>query len=131
MWLPIAMAINTPEELLNRVTECINSKDLDGFGSLYESQASFIDESGENINGAENIREKMKDYMNMNGKLESTVRKIIPAGNIVLAYSDWTFKATAADGTPINLGGIAIDVLRKQSDNSWLIVIDNPWGLKN
>ena len=131
MWLPIAMAINTPEELLNRVTECINSKDLDGFGSLYESQASFIDESGENINGAENIREKMKDYMNMNGKLESTVRKIIPAGNIVLAYSDWTFKASAPDGTPINLGGIAIDVLRKQSDNSWLIVIDNPWGLKN
>lgn len=131
MWLPIAMAINTPEELLNRVTECINSKDLDGFGSLYESQASFIDESGENINGAENIREKMKDYMNMNGKLESTVRKIIPAGNIVLAYSDWTFKASAPDGNPINLGGIAIDVLRKQSDNSWLIVIDNPWGLKN
>ncbi len=131
MWLPIAMAINTPEELLYQATECINSKDLDGFGSLYESQASFIDESEENINGAENIREKMKDYMNMNGKLESTVRKIIPAGNIVLAYSDWTFKASAPDATPVNLGGIAIDVLRKQSDNSWLIVIDNPLGLKN
>ena len=78
MWLPIAMAINTPEELLNRVTECINSKDLDGFGSLYESQASFIDESGENINGAENIREKMKDYMNMNGKLEKYCEKNYP-----------------------------------------------------
>ncbi|WP_458743243.1 YybH family protein [Candidatus Nitrosocosmicus sp. T] len=125
------MAINTPEELLNLVTEYLNSKDLDSLVSLYESEASFIDESGENINGIEKIREKMKGFMDMNGKLESTIRKIIPAGNIVLAYSDWTFKASAPDGTPINLGGTAIDVLRKQSDNSWLVVIDNPWGIRN
>ncbi len=125
------MAINTPEELLNLVTEYINGKDLDSLVSLYEPEASFIDESGENISGIEKIQEKMKGFMDMNGKLESTVRKIIPAGNIVLAYSDWTFKASGPDGTPINLGGTAIDVLRKQSDNSWLAVIDNPWGIKN
>ena len=125
------MAINTPEELLNRVTECMNSKDLDTFVSLYEPEGSFIDESGENINGHEKIREKIKGFMDMNGKLENTIRKIIPAGNIVLSYSDWTFKASGSNGTPINLSGTAIDVLKKQSDNSWLIVIDNPWGIKN
>ncbi|HKU83161.1 MAG TPA: nuclear transport factor 2 family protein [Candidatus Nitrosocosmicus sp.] len=125
------MAINTPEELLNRVTESINNKDLDSFILLYEPEASFIDESGENINGTEKIREKIKGYMDMNGKLESTIRKIIPAGNIVLAYSDWTFKASGPDGNSVNLGGTAIDVLRKQSDNSWLVIIDNPWGIKN
>lgn len=125
------MAINTPEELLNRVTECMNSKDLDTFVSLYEPDGSFIDESGENINGHEKIREKIKGFMDMNGKLENTIRKIIPAGNIVLAYSDWTFKASGSNGTSINLSGTAIDVLKKQSDNSWLIVIDNPWGIKN
>ena len=64
----------------------------------------------------------------MNGKLENTVRRIIPAGNVVLAYSDWTFKASGPDGSPVNLSGTAIDVLRKKSDDSWLIVIDNPWG---
>ncbi len=125
------MAINTPEELLNQVTKSINNKDLDSFVSLYEPEASFIDESGENINGTEKIREKMKGYMNMNGKLESNVTKIISAGNVVLAYSDWTLKASGPDGTPLNLSGTAIDVLRKQSDNSWLVVIDNPWGIKN
>ena len=125
------MAINTPKELLDLVTEYINKKDMDAFLSLYEQEASFIDESGENINGIEKIREKIKEYMNMNGKLESTVSKIIPAGNIVLAYSDWTFKASGPDGSPVNLGGTAIDVLRKQSDNTWLVVIDNPWGIKN
>jgi ketosteroid isomerase-like protein len=126
----ITMAINTPQELLDLVTEYINKKDIDAFVSLYEPNASFIDESGENINGTEKIREKIKGYMSMNGKLESTVTKIIPAGDIVLAYSNWAFKASGPDGSPVNLGGTAIDVLRKQSDNSWLVVIDNPWGIK-
>ena len=124
------MAIKTPEELLNQVTECMNNKDLDAFVLLYEPEASFIDVSGENFNGTEKIREKIKEFMDMNGKLESTVRRIIPAGNIILAYSDWTFEASGPDGTPVNLSGTAIDVLRKQLDNSWLIVIDNPWGIK-
>ena len=122
------MTINTPEELLNRVTECMNNKDLNAFVSLYEPEGSFIDESGENFNGTERIREKIKGYMDMNGKLENTIRRIIPAGNVVLAYSDWTFKASGPDGSPVTLSGTAIDVLRKQSDDSWLIVIDNPWG---
>jgi len=122
------MTINTPEELLNRVTECMNNKDLNAFVSLYELEGSFIDESGENFNGTERIREKIKGYMDMNGKLENTIRRIIPAGNVVLAYSDWTFKASGPDGSPVNLNGTSIDVLRKQSDDSWLIVIDNPWG---
>jgi uncharacterized protein (TIGR02246 family) len=125
------MAINTPEELLNRVAECMNNKDLDAFVSLYEPEGSFIDETGSNFNGSERIREKIKGYMDINGKLENNVRRIIPAGNIVLVYSNWTFKASGPDGSPVNLGGTAIDVLRKQSDNSWLIVIDNPWGIKN
>jgi uncharacterized protein (TIGR02246 family) len=125
------MAINTPEELLNRVAECMNSKDLDAFVSLYEPEGSFIDESGENFNGTERIRGKIKGFMDMNGKLENTVRRIIPAGDITLAYSNWTFKASDPDGSPVNLSGTAIDVLRKQSDDSWLIVIDNPWGIKN
>jgi uncharacterized protein (TIGR02246 family) len=126
----ITMAINSPEELLDRVTESINNKDLNSFASLYEPEASFIDESGENINGREKMREKMKEYMAMNGKLESSITKIVPAGNIALAYSNWTFKASGPDGAPVSLAGTAIDVLRKQSDNSWLIVINNPWGLK-
>jgi len=70
------MAINTPEELLNRVTECMNNKDLDTFVSLYEPEGSFIDESGENINGHEKIREKIKGFMDMNGKLEVLLEKL-------------------------------------------------------
>jgi hypothetical protein len=49
--------------------------------------------------------------MDVNGKLENTVRRIIPAGNVVLAYSDWMFKTSGPNESPINLGATAIDVL--------------------
>ena len=121
---------NSPEELLNQVTALINQKDLGSIVELYEPEASFIDQSGENINGRENIRKKLKGFLEMNGKLESVVKKIFPAGNIVLAYSDWTFNALGPDDTSIKLGGTALDVIRRQSDDTWLVVIDNPWGIE-
>jgi ketosteroid isomerase-like protein len=124
------MANNTPEELLNHVTGCINGKDVDSFISLYEPKACFVDESGESINGREKIGEKIKGYMDMDGKSESFIIKVIHAGDIVLAFRDWTYEASNPDGTQITLGGTSIDVLRKQADNTWLRVIDSPWGIK-
>lgn len=126
-----SMANNTlPEKLLNQFSEFTNSKDLDSLVKLYEPDACFTDKSGTNIIGREKIRERLKGFLDMNGKLGLKVRKIIPAGDIVLAYSNWTFVASGPDGSPINLSGKAIDVLRKQPDNTWRVLIDSPWGIE-
>lgn len=92
------MTNNTPEELLKRVTEFINSMDIDSFISLYEPDAIFIDESGESFRGIDRIREKMKTYIDMNGKSESRITKEITTGNISLVYRDWIYEATRSDG---------------------------------
>lgn len=36
-----------------------------------------------------------------------------------------------SDGKTVNLTGMGTVVLRQQSDGTWLIVIENPWGLGN
>jgi hypothetical protein len=41
---------------------------------------------------------------------------------------EWSFSGTGSDGNAVNMTGKSADVLRKQSDGSWLFVIDNPWG---
>ena len=92
------MTNNTPEELLKRVTEFINSMDIDSFISVYEPDAIFIDESGESFQGIDRIREKMKTYIDMNGKSESRITKEITTGNISLVYRDWIYEATRSDG---------------------------------
>ena len=35
---------------------------------------------------------------------------------------------TGADGSEVNLTGQTSDVVRRQPDGTWLLVIDNPFG---
>ena len=79
------MTNNTlPGEILNQVSELINKKDLNSLVELNEPDVSFINQSGTSFNGREKIREIYKGFLDMNGKLESKLRKTIPADNIVL-----------------------------------------------
>jgi ketosteroid isomerase-like protein len=121
--------IVSPEELLDQVTELINSKDINSLIHLYETEASFVEQSGKLINGRENIRLKLLEFLEMNGKLRTSIRKSIQSGNIALIYSDWTFTGSSSDGPSIDLCGTSVNIVRKQSDNSWQIVIDDPWAI--
>ncbi len=122
-------AIVSPEELLDQVTELINSKDVNSLIQLYETEASFVEQSCKLIKGRENIRLKLLEFLEMNGKLRTSIRKSIQSGNIALIYSVWTFTGSSSDGSAIDLSGTSVNIVRKQSDNSWQIVIDDPWGI--
>jgi ketosteroid isomerase-like protein len=39
----------------------------------------------------------------------------------------WSFNRTGPDGEPVRLAARNADVLRRQTDGTWRIVIDNPW----
>ena len=64
----------------------------------------------------------------MKGKLESNVKRIIQTSDLALVISEWSFSGTGPDGNPVNLASICTDVLRQQSDGTWRVIIDNPWG---
>lgn len=64
----------------------------------------------------------------MKGKLELKVMRIIQTSNLALVISGWSFNGTGTDGNPVSLTGTAADVLRQQSDGTWRMIIDNPWG---
>jgi ketosteroid isomerase-like protein len=60
----------------------------------------------------------------MTGKIE----KVLCAGDTALVANRWTLAGTGPDGSPIEMGSTSADVLRRRSDGSWGIVIDDPWG---
>jgi ketosteroid isomerase-like protein len=47
---------------------------------------------------------------------------------MALVNSEWSFNGSGPSGKSVTIAGNAIDVLRQQSDGSWGILIDNPWG---
>jgi len=42
--------------------------------------------------------------------------------------NSWTLDGTTPDGMPLQLSGTSADVLRRRSDGSWGLLIDDPWG---
>jgi len=119
----------TPEEVLRSIAECINTGNIDSLVMLYESDACFASQPGQFIKGREDIRQSIQGFVDMRGKLESRIKRIIQTSNLALAISEWSFSGTGPDGKPVNLAATATDVLRQQSDGTWRVIIDNPWGI--
>jgi uncharacterized protein (TIGR02246 family) len=118
----------TPEEVLSSVTECINSGNLDSLKLLYESDACFASQPGQFIKGRESIRQNIQGFIDMRGKLESKIKRVLRAADLALVISEWSISGIGPEGNPVNIASTATDVLRQQSDGTWRVIIDNPWG---
>jgi ketosteroid isomerase-like protein len=117
-----------PETFLNSFADELNKGNLSYLLSLYETDACYVSQSGEIVKGQENIRQILQGFIDMKGKLETSVKKVFNTRNIALVISEWSFSGIGPDGIAASLSGKATDVLRQQSDVNWRIVIDNPWG---
>lgn len=120
--------IKTPADLLYLQVEEFNRGNVSFLMTLYEKDACFASKPGQVVQGLESIRRSLQGFIDMKVKLEARVRRVIQAGNIALLITEWSIAGTEPDGKPINLTGRGTVVLRSQSDGSWLMVIENPWG---
>jgi ketosteroid isomerase-like protein len=117
-----------PEEVLNSVVEGINAGDLDSLMTFYEAGACFSSQPGQLANSPESVRQSLRSFIDLKGKLDLKVKRVLQASDLALVTSEWSFNGTGADGNPVNMAAKSADVLRHQADGTWRFVIDNPWG---
>jgi uncharacterized protein (TIGR02246 family) len=118
----------TPEEVLNSVVKGINSGDLDSLITLYEADACFASQPGQIAKSPESVRQSLRSFIDLKGKLDLKVKGVLQASDIALVITEWSFSGTGSDGNPVNMAAKSADVLRHQADGTWRFVIDNPWG---
>jgi uncharacterized protein (TIGR02246 family) len=118
----------TPGEVLNSVVKGINAGDLDSLMTLYEADACFATQPGQLAKSPESISQSLRNFINMNGKLDLKVKRVLQASDLALVITEWSFSGTGPDGNPVNMAAKSADVLRHQADGTWRFVIDNPWG---
>ena len=118
----------TPEEVLNSVIDGINAGDLDSLMTLYEPLACFASQPGQLAKSPDGIRESLRGFIDMNGKLDLKVKRVLKASDLALVTSEWSFSGTGSDGKHVDITSKSADVLRQQRDGTWRFVIDNPWG---
>ena len=118
----------TPEEVLNSVTEGINAGNLDSLMKLYEPLACFASQPEKLAETPEGIRESLRNFIDMKGKLNLSVKRVLKANDLALVITLWSFSGTGPDRKPVHMTAKSADVLRQQPDGTWRFVIDNPWG---
>jgi uncharacterized protein (TIGR02246 family) len=118
----------TPEEVLSSVVKGINTGNLDSLMMLYESNACFATQPGQLAKSLESISQSLRNFINMNGKLDLKVKRVLQASDLALVITEWSFSGTGTDGKPVNMAARSSDVLRQQVNGAWRFVIDNPWG---
>jgi ketosteroid isomerase-like protein len=119
---------NTPEEVLNSIVEGINTGDLDSLMTLYEADACFASKPGQIVKSPESVRQSLRSFIDLKGKLNLKVKRVLQASDLALVSSEWSFSGIGSDGNPVNMAAKSADVLRLQADRTWRFVIDNPWG---
>jgi ketosteroid isomerase-like protein len=120
--------ITNPEDLLSLQVEEFNKGNIDFLMTLYEKNACFASKPGQVVSDRESIRRAFQDLINMGVKLEARAKRVLHAGDLALLITEWSINGTEPNDKPINLTGSGTIVFRRQSDGTWLMVIENPWG---
>jgi uncharacterized protein (TIGR02246 family) len=117
-----------PEDWPRLFADRLNASDLDGVMELYESDASFVAHSGETLVGSDRIRESLADMIKAKTRLSSRVIRATIVGDIAQVYTDFDGTTDDTLGKTVPVQFKAIEVLRRQPDGIWKLIMGDPNG---
>jgi uncharacterized protein (TIGR02246 family) len=117
-----------PEGSVTRLTDAVNRGDLDAAAALYEPEALLVGQPGSEVRGHARIRETLRGFVGLRPTLTTTATQVLESGDLALYLGRWRLTGIGPDGAQVTMGGESADVLRRQFDGRWLIVVDDPWG---
>jgi uncharacterized protein (TIGR02246 family) len=102
----------------------VNKNDLEGLMSLYADDARLVGPEGEVYSGKGAIREQWAALLGMGGVMTVRTRFAVDLGDLAMLSNSWTFRAGA-----VEMSGTTAEIARRQSDGTWLYIVDHPFAL--
>jgi len=125
----LQMSVNDPTHVHQAWEKAFNGGDIDALVDLYEPDATLIPEPEKPVSGHAAIREALVPLLALKGRIQLRTGRVIPSGDLAVVYADWSFVGgTDPDGNNVDLEGHSTELMRRQSDGSWLDVIDDPYS---
>jgi uncharacterized protein (TIGR02246 family) len=120
----------SPAHLMELFAARLSAADVDGLVDLYEPHAVFQPEFGTCLTGHDQIRPALVEMMQIRPEITyQAAPDVLISGDVALVSNFWTMTGTAPDGSAVAEGGTSADVVRRQADGSWRVLIDQPRGV--
>jgi uncharacterized protein (TIGR02246 family) len=119
-------APRTPQECIAHFGRHVAARDLAALMALYESDAVFVPAPGVVHTGHAEIAAALGQLLALEPQMRAEVAAVHATGDIALVLVDWTLTGTAPGGSAVHQGGRSADVLRRQADGTWRVLIDHP-----
>jgi uncharacterized protein (TIGR02246 family) len=120
--------MTSPEQVIEQFSHQLNGGNLEALVGLYEPDAAFVAEPGVVLKGHDAIREALEGFLTLSPTITGEIQGVVETGGVALVVNRWRLEGTAPDGSPIEMSGVSADVVRRQPDDSWRVLIDDPWG---
>jgi uncharacterized protein (TIGR02246 family) len=120
--------MNRPEDMHARFAAAFNTGKVDAIMALYEPEPTLVPQPGQEVTGRDAIRQALLQFLALKGTIQITTMFTVHGPGLALTRGRWTLTGTGPDGRPIEMTGQGVEVLRKQPNGEWLLVIDHPFG---
>jgi uncharacterized protein (TIGR02246 family) len=103
-----------------------NAGDLNAVMTLHEPEAHFVTKSGEILVGHDAIRKALDALIEEKAHFKSQVVRAVTVGEIAQLYTDFEGTRVDKSGKTVPVRNNAIEVLRRQPDGSWKLIMGDP-----
>ncbi len=110
------------------MTRAFHEGDIEGVMASYEPAAAISFEPGQPVHDVAMQRRMFEESFALQPQFEYGEHTTVVVGEVAIHSAPWRMRAKAPDGTAIEQRGLSVAVLRRQSDGSWKLLIDDPHG---
>ena len=120
------MPLTEPQQHHKAYEQAFNAGNADGILALFEEDG--LQAAGEAQRRGAEFRSRLEDQFARGASVTVNTTRVLEANGIALTHSAWELRTKDDAGAPLTLTGHGAEVLRQQSDGSWLLVIDDATG---
>ena len=122
------MKVRSPEEMNAAFAAAFNAGDIEALLALYEADAVLVPKPGVVVKGLAAIRAALQEFLALKGHMRSDNVSALVHSDIALLRANVHLVGTATNGERREIRNQTTEVVRRQTDGSWLYILDHPYG---
>ena len=104
-----------------------NTGDLNTVMSIYDGSGIIVPEPNKPVSGKEKFEAAVQGILSIKGKMEIKTVYCLEMGDVAVGRSEWSI----TDGNEIKVAAKGIEVLKRQPDGTWKVLIDHAFGAES